>query len=782
MSVTIKPSRLKYKDPITGNYVSVDAIGTPLTEVIAPAYEDLTFPVVEGELCIHNGKLQSANQAISTSESWTAAHWDEVFVSSELKGKVNKDDFYATEIPVSSSDSTKVSTELSLLNGALSNKISEPQTEGTSGQFLQTDGNGGRTWATPSGGDPTSIIDDTAGAGDTNKVWSADKSASENTLLSGAIYDLIKRTTSSISCTFTQGSATIYNTDTLDSLKQYLVVTATYVNSSTETIDPDDYTLSGILSPGTATITASYAGKTNTFTVTVTQNVSVVDVCLFAGQSNMDGRGDSSEAPTVTQGTAFKWDNTNNTIVDFVVEGSMIPAFLKEYYDETGRVIVEVKEAEGGINISQWMSNHMSQAVTKISNCVSYLEDQGKTVRNVFMVWNQGENDVYDETTTAQYETLFGQMKTTVMAGGIEKIFIVNIGQVSVGNYDFTDIRTALANVCNNTDVVMVSDKFRNATEYMKDQWHYNQIVYNVVGKNAAYNIASYFSNGVVPAIVQFNAADVWGVPSTYGTLNDWSYELHCTKALLKSYTGAGGAVRVYHMYKVGDMYYEGRIVHPRGSGYDSEGTFYQNATITELTIDENVKYINPNNYSDEAVQQSAYGVFREMAECTSITGIPASNSQENAFRGSTKLATISPLSSVSTARIVNAFRQVAVASFGDFTDVTNCNDAFRGNTALKTVGSISGTYSSLQNMFNGCTSLEEVGTFDSTAITRIDSMFLNCTALEGTVKFMSSSISNASNAFYGCDLTKIEIQVPANSTSYTTITTAYPSANVTTF
>lgn len=34
----------------------------------------------------------------------------------------------------------------------LGNKISEPATEGTAGQVLTTDGNGGRSWTTVSGG------------------------------------------------------------------------------------------------------------------------------------------------------------------------------------------------------------------------------------------------------------------------------------------------------------------------------------------------------------------------------------------------------------------------------------------------------------------------------------------------------------------------------------------------------------------------------------------------------------------------------------------------------
>ena len=77
----------------------------------------------------------------------------------------------------------------------------------------------------------------------------------------------------SISAVFNQGQNIIYDTDSLDTLKQYLVVTATYDDSSTETVTT--YTLSGTLTVGTSTITVSYAGKTTTFDVTVTEHVVV---------------------------------------------------------------------------------------------------------------------------------------------------------------------------------------------------------------------------------------------------------------------------------------------------------------------------------------------------------------------------------------------------------------------------------------------------------------------------------------------------------------------------
>lgn len=75
----------------------------------------------------------------------------------------------------------------------------------------------------------------------------------------------------SISAVFTQGSAVIYDTDSLDTLKQYLVVTAHMSDSSTQTVT--SYALSGTLEVGTSTITVSYMQKTTTFNVTVTHQI-----------------------------------------------------------------------------------------------------------------------------------------------------------------------------------------------------------------------------------------------------------------------------------------------------------------------------------------------------------------------------------------------------------------------------------------------------------------------------------------------------------------------------
>lgn len=51
---------------------------------IAPDYESLTFPIIAGEQCLHNGLYYYAKQQIGTSEPWTDAHWTRTSVSEQI--------------------------------------------------------------------------------------------------------------------------------------------------------------------------------------------------------------------------------------------------------------------------------------------------------------------------------------------------------------------------------------------------------------------------------------------------------------------------------------------------------------------------------------------------------------------------------------------------------------------------------------------------------------------------------------------------------------------------
>lgn len=103
---------------------------------------------------------------------------------------------------------------------------------------------------------------------------------------------------SSITCVYTQ-SGTVYDTDSLNSLKSDLVVTAHWDDNTTSTVGSWQYTLSGTLSEGTSTITVSYGGKTTTFSVTVT--ASCVRDGLIAYWDGIDNTGSGHDS------SASKW-------------------------------------------------------------------------------------------------------------------------------------------------------------------------------------------------------------------------------------------------------------------------------------------------------------------------------------------------------------------------------------------------------------------------------------------------------------------------------------------
>lgn len=85
------------------------------------------------------------------------------------------------------------------LRSRLNGKVSEPATEGTSGQVLTTDGNGGRTWTTVQGGGSSVPAGGAQGAllakktdadGDVEWITPATASEQDNTrpITAGAVY------------------------------------------------------------------------------------------------------------------------------------------------------------------------------------------------------------------------------------------------------------------------------------------------------------------------------------------------------------------------------------------------------------------------------------------------------------------------------------------------------------------------------------------------------------------------------------------------------------------
>ena len=100
----------------------------------------------------------------------------------------------------------------------------------------------------------------------------------------------------SISASYSGG--TVRTGTSLDSLRSDLTVIATYQDSTTEIVT--GYTLSGTLAEGTQTVTVSYGGKTDTFTVTVVSGSTLLNSWDFT-QGLTDSVGGKVATTTATQ-------------------------------------------------------------------------------------------------------------------------------------------------------------------------------------------------------------------------------------------------------------------------------------------------------------------------------------------------------------------------------------------------------------------------------------------------------------------------------------------------
>ena len=184
------------------------------------------------------------------------------------------------------------------------------------------------------------------------------------------------RTLSSISAVYTQ-SGTVYATDSLDSLKADLVVTATYSDSTTAVVPSNSYTLNGTLAEGTSTITVSYGGQATTFNVVVTVYTTSPRIAYHDQGIVNDGSLGAATGACVTEyyyyeipvedfkGTDY-YDATNN----YATAASTL--FRVNYYISkstsgmwSGKNKVEARDS-AGTHLTYWTPTH--NAVTTSGN------------------------------------------------------------------------------------------------------------------------------------------------------------------------------------------------------------------------------------------------------------------------------------------------------------------------------------------------------------------------------------------------------------------------------
>ena len=248
-----------------------------------------------------------------------------------------------------------------------------------------------------------------------------------------------------------------------------------------------------------------------------------VDLFLFAGQSNMAGRGISCErfpetAPAVLPGAGWEYravsapgqlfpitepfginENSPGGISEHIKTGSMVSAFVNAYYTKTHVPVVGVSASKGGSVIAEWQPGtpYLTDALNRLSAAKVFLSHSDCRIRHTYILWCQGESDGDAGTKKEAYMQGFDRMLSVMLSTGMEQLFLVRIGHCNVeGSFSryvpMMEWQEEIART--NSHVTLVSRVFSTMRErgLMKDAFHYYQAAYNEAGTEAGENAAAW--------------------------------------------------------------------------------------------------------------------------------------------------------------------------------------------------------------------------------------------------------------------------------------------------
>ena len=245
-----------------------------------------------------------------------------------------------------------------------------------------------------------------------------------------------------------------------------------------------------------------------------------VDLIFFMGQSNMSGAGgDASLAPEVSEdaGQEFRAvsdptrlypitepfginENDPTGLNEFpgAKKGSMVSAFVNEYYKDCGRKVIAVSVSMGATDMAKWETDGVRADIKRrYDNATSYLKNCGYNIGHIYVVWLHGESDAIEGTDPEAYKTALDNIMRPMFIDGLQKVFIITPGRTIDYKDIFKEIRDVQKQISEESAYYAIATTVlsRVSPEYMRDQYHYNQHVLNMVGIEAAKAVAYYTKN-----------------------------------------------------------------------------------------------------------------------------------------------------------------------------------------------------------------------------------------------------------------------------------------------
>ena len=258
--------------------------------------------------------------------------------------------------------------------------------------------------------------------------------------------------------------------------------------------------------------------------------VNTVDLVLFMGQSNMSGQGeDATKATVLEDGEGYEFravsDPTklykavepfgiteNNDAITDTQTGGMITSIMKSYYRDRKVPIVGVLATCGGSGIDQWQPNttFYNEAVRRANLAKTWLINNGYVIEHILLVYCQGEHEarIVEKNTFNYWKPMIDNIVIGLKKDvGIEKCFMIRIGNVIGDNNKFANMIEIQTNICKYySDYILLTTKLSEMNDrgLMRTKYHYIQSAYNEIGLDAGKNLAFYINNNKEPYMYDY--------------------------------------------------------------------------------------------------------------------------------------------------------------------------------------------------------------------------------------------------------------------------------------
>ncbi|WP_284256423.1 sialate O-acetylesterase [Proteus mirabilis] len=241
---------------------------------------------------------------------------------------------------------------------------------------------------------------------------------------------------------------------------------------------------------------------------------SVFDIFIIYGQSNAVGLAkDSPGYPSLINPSKSLFYNVKTNKMEVIKKnmpytsgevstGHAWASFANKYISETGRGVILIPAAKGGVPLVNLLkdseSGIYSSLIAGYNSAINLLD--GVIVDKTSVIWHQGENDQSSGNTREFYvkrlNILINDLDTDV---GIDKFYILQVGNPQNRPDKFIqDIQFAQEDICSINPkaelAFKMSGKFTKANGLLAswDGVHYSQYGYNLMGLESAISISKY--------------------------------------------------------------------------------------------------------------------------------------------------------------------------------------------------------------------------------------------------------------------------------------------------